>query len=109
MHTYQGNDFLIPTTVKDSSGSAVDLTGSTLSYQLSKRGDETALISLSDGSGVTITDAAAGECEVTLSDSDTAIAPGTYEHELLIEISSGEKYSIEYEDLTIRDSLFTSD
>jgi hypothetical protein len=109
-YTYQENDLTIEATVKDANGDALDLSGGSAEYQISKRGDETALVSLSTStSGVTLTDAANGELEIDLADTDTALASGNYVHELRVTLSTGEQYTAFSEPITIRDSIFASD
>jgi hypothetical protein len=109
-YTYQENDLLIPVTVKDATGALLDLSGGSAEYQISKRGDETALVSLSTGtSGVTLTDAANGELEVDLSNTDTAIPHGDYVHELRVTLSDGRQFTVFSDPLTIRNSIFAAD
>jgi hypothetical protein len=70
----QNNDVVIPVTVKDSSGVVVDLTGYTANFYLVNYYNEdvsSAIVTKSVGSGITVTDAVAGELEVALSKTDT--------------------------------------
>jgi hypothetical protein len=81
--------------VKDSGGAALDLTGATIrwglcAYAASGAIAEAALLTKSVGSGITVTDAAGGVCQVALSAANTTATPrmsGRYYHEL--EVTSG--------------------
>jgi len=112
IEVFQENDLDIDVTITDETGTAVDLTGATLDYQLSDNStDETALLSLSTStSGITVTSAADGEATITLSNTDTDRAPGCYVQALRLTTSGGEIYDTSLDsELIIKDSIFTSD
>lgn len=111
IEVYQENDLPIKVTITDETGSAVDLTDATLDYQLSDSAtDETALLTKSIGSGITVTDAAAGKATISLTDTDTDRAPGYYTQALRLTTSGGLIYDTSLDpELHIKDSIFTSD
>lgn len=108
MYLYQGNDKKISVTIKDSTGIAVDLTGASAEYQISRKFDNTALVSgtIADSS-ITVTDAGAGKLDIDLTDVETdGLEPGKYHHELKVTLSTGMEYTVFFEELEVRDSLF---
>lgn len=73
--------------VLDSAGDALSLSGATIRLDVRNRAG-TAVLSLSVGSGLSVTDSAAGEFELEVDRTETAdIAPGLYNYDLLIEIN----------------------
>jgi hypothetical protein len=81
---YLGEDVSITVTVTDDAGSAVDITGMSISY-LVWSGTNAAVITKTVGSGIALTTPASGILTITIADTDTdAIAPGRYNHELKI-------------------------
>lgn len=89
----QGDDVSFVINVKDKTKTAINLTGVTAITFIAQKticGDE--YISKTLGSGVTVTDAAAGQITVTLTDTDTSddnLPAGDYYFELQITDSSG--------------------
>jgi hypothetical protein len=81
---FRGTNYTIRFAVKDATGAPQDISGWSLSYTLRKRvKDTTALITKTVGSGVTITDALAGEGQVAFAPADTAsLKAGFYTHQL---------------------------
>jgi phosphoribosylformimino-5-aminoimidazole carboxamide ribonucleotide (ProFAR) isomerase len=67
VNLYQSDDWLIKIAVKDSDGVAVDLTASTLQFNLSTKLNRTAQITQT----MTITDAVNGLAEVLISSTET--------------------------------------
>jgi len=79
-------DWRQPFKAADAAGGDLSLTGATIRMDVRDRGGTSAL-SLALGSGLTVTDAAAGEFELEVDRDDMAgIAPGLYGFDLLIEI-----------------------
>jgi hypothetical protein len=86
----QGADWYLTAVYKDSSGTAIDLTGYTAALQLREvAASTTAVLSLTTGSGITIT-GATGTIQVRATAAQTrAIAAGTYFYDLEITSSGG--------------------
>jgi len=79
-------DWRQPFKAVDASGGDLSLTGAAIRMDVRDRGGNDAL-SLAVGSGLTVTDAAAGEFELEVDrDAMAAVAPGLYRFDLLIEI-----------------------
>jgi len=76
----QGNEHDFNVVVKDAAGAAIDLTGFGISFAVAPHVNATALFTKTVGSGIAITDAAAGKFTVTLSDTDTDLR-GRYYYE----------------------------
>ena len=81
----QGATFALTLTYKDANDSAINLTGYAARMQLRKNiNDDTAIVSLTDGSGITL-GGAAGTIEITISATTTAgltATEGVYDIEL---------------------------
>lgn len=91
----KNNDIELRFTVTDEAGAAVNLTSATIKWQLKAGIGETALITKTTSSGITITDAAAGKFTVDIANEDTAgLDPGTYKHEAVVVDSSGEAVTL---------------
>jgi len=78
----QGVTYSRTVTVRDSAGTKINVTGATATWKLAKEADATADLSLSVGSGITLTTPAQGliTIAVTAAQAD-ALAAGTYVHE----------------------------
>lgn len=108
---HSGDDRVLTVTVLDSAGSAVNITGGTITWALSKqaadavepKGDALITKSTSVG-GVTITDGPNGQCSVTLVEADTADLAGTYYHEMQV-VLSGDTSTVLYGTATIKKDL----
>tara|TARA_R100000808_G_scaffold24692_2_gene57636 strand:+ start:6375 stop:6821 length:447 start_codon:yes stop_codon:yes gene_type:complete len=94
---YRGTDFVHKLTIQDQSGSAINLTGFTgdkITYTLQASAyDTTNQIHKEIGSGITLSDAANGKADVTISAADTADfefsgADLTYTQSVEVEVSS---------------------
>lgn len=112
---HRGDDRTLTYTVVDqqSPPQPIDITAATITWILAEQ-DPTVtaepqpkkdgiLVSKSVSSGITITDAAAGDFEVALDSSDTATrkAPNTYYHEVQI-VLGGETTTIVYGIITLK-------
>lgn len=94
---YKGDDLTLQVTVKNADGTAKDLTGATIKWQLSTGVNATpALISKQNGSGITITDAVNGIFEVAIAQADTSslAAKDTYYHEAEVVDASAKKSTV---------------
>ena len=105
----KGDDFVIPLTIKDQAGNAVNLTGVTgFVWSIYAPGQSaTPLFSKSLGSGVAITSAASGQVEITVddTDSDLATAGQTYYHTALITDADGKELRVRDTDGAIGTAL----
>lgn len=76
---FVGDDFPIDYYVTDNgdrvTGTAVPITGWALEWVMRYRPGEAALLTKTTGAGITITDGAAGICQVVVSDTDTDNMP----------------------------------
>lgn len=84
---YQGDTKTLNFTVTSSAGVPVNLTTATIAFKIVNRRSKTAVVSLSVGSGVTVTDAAAGAFSVAITASHSANNPGSHYYEALVTIS----------------------
>ena len=91
---FAGDDKTIQVTVTDPDGDPVDLTSATIKWQAAKSLGKASAISKSTSSGITITDAANGEFEVTILDTDTDDLVGTYQHEAEVTFTDGTKSTV---------------
>jgi hypothetical protein len=95
---HRNDDVVFVVTVKDSAGSAVTLAGASgIEFAMSKKKADgsfssTAVVTKSLGTGITVTDAANGICEVALDSDDTESlkAPQDYYYEVEVTDSSGD-------------------
>ncbi len=67
-----GDDRVVKFVVKDPAGVVIDITGWSLAWYLKTTAGGKILITHTTGSGVTITDATNGLCEVAVADTDTS-------------------------------------
>lgn len=105
---WAGNSLTVPLTITDPAGAAVDLASSAVVWQLAISPADPALVTKSTGGGgVTIIDAAAGECEITLDPADTADLAGVYYQEAQVTDPAGHVTTVDLETpwLTIKPSL----
>lgn len=78
---YAGDYITLDFTAKEESGAALNLTGLTLKWSLGRTSDGPALLTKTVGTGITVTDAAAGKFKVELDPADTQKFSGDYYHE----------------------------
>lgn len=80
----QGSRFNKKLTLKESTtGPVIDITGWTWEMQVKKKVGGTAILTLTDGDGITVTDATNGELEIDIPSADTeSLSPGTYKYDL---------------------------
>lgn len=111
---FTGTDRVLQFSVVDTSDVAVNITGWALQWGLwrypvtrSASGVTTALVSKTDGSGITITNGAGGVCQVAVADSDTDGLEGSdsplYWHELR-RTDSGNEDILAYGTVVLRQS-----
>ena len=91
---YAGDDKLIEVAVLDKVGDPVSISGATIRWRASRSFGKAVAISKSTSSGISITDAANGEFQVTLTPSDTASLKGPYFHEAEVEFGDGKKSTV---------------
>ena len=87
---WSGDDKTITVTVYDNDDVVVDITGATITWELSQNVDSTALISKTVGSGITLSDPTNGIFTIALDPADTASLSGRYYHEAEITDAAGD-------------------
>lgn len=81
-----GDTKVLQVTVVDDDGSPVDISGTTIRFQMSRFAtDAEALVIKSSGSGIEIIDGPAGQLEITLDPDDTPDFNGSYYFEAEVE------------------------
>ncbi len=110
----QGNTFDLYFNVVDSAGAAVNLsTATAIKYAIGNSAGTT-VIAKTLGSGVTVTNAAAGQFKVNLTAADTASLEGTYRHEAVITFADGSvntvvaDAAVNYGTITVRKRIATA-
>lgn len=96
---YRKEDRILTFTVTDG-GVAVDISGSTISFKVSKRFGQTTPTLTVDGA--IVGDGSAGQCTVTLTDTQTDITEGNYVYELEVTLSSGLVYIAKQDYFTVK-------
>ena len=84
-----GDTKILNITAQTSTGTALNLNGATITWQLFPLGGGTALVTKSIGSGITVTDASNGVFQVKIDPADTASLAGSYNHEVQIVDTDG--------------------
>lgn len=93
-------------TIKNGSGTAINLTGATpIQYGISQTEGGARILTKTLGSGITITDAANGVLEIVITAADLAGKEGEFHHELSITESSGNKSCAFTGKLTVKPSM----
>lgn len=95
-----GDDLNLNITAKRSSGDIIDLTGVTLKFSLFNTSG-TEVLSKTTSSGITITDAAAGEFTVVINSADTAALDDLYKAEIQITDGLGKITTLRNLDKTV--------
>jgi hypothetical protein len=91
MTIFAGNDVDIIVTVTDADGTAVNITGVTMTYVLGTEvGAAAATVTKTVGGGITLTTPASGIATINLDPDDTTSLEGTYYHELEITSAASE-------------------
>ena len=88
------NDVILKFTVTDQDGVAVNLTSATIKWSLKKSLEADAVITKTTASGISITNAAGGIFEVTITDTDATDLVGRYYSEAVITDNAGKIYTI---------------
>lgn len=113
---WSGDDLYQPFTITDGADTpaAIDLTGATITFSASRLKTAspitfsgTAAITKTVGDGITVTDAAAGEIQLTLDPADTADLKGAYYYEIEVTLGSGQVHTTTTGTLTINRDLIT--
>ena len=92
---YAGDDKVIEVAVLDKTGVAVSIAGATIRWKAVRSFGKTVAISkATGGSGISITDAANGEFQITLTPANTASLKGSYFHEAEVEFGDGKKSTV---------------
>ena len=75
---YSGDSMQLNASIVDENNAPVDLTGATIKWVLAN--DTATVLSKSIGNGITITNAAQGQCAIAITSVDTQILSGSYTH-----------------------------
>lgn len=107
LEVFRNNDFEIKFVIKSRDTetdivSPVNLTGATLHFVAKKNRSSEAVI---EKSITSFTDASEGLASITLTNSDTDIVEGTYKYEAKLVDSTGEMFTLNTGDITIKQSL----
>ena len=101
----QGIDWIFTTTTTDSSGNPVDLTGYSVQLQIRNQVDNSLVLGLTTGSGITITTPAAGLVTYRVTGTQTTAIPiGTYAYGIKATSGGGINYDWSDGFLTIAQS-----
>ena len=84
-----GDTKILSITAQTSTGTALNLNGAVITWQLFPLGGGTALLTKTIGGGITITDASNGVFQVKIDPADTADLAGSYNHEAQITDTDG--------------------
>lgn len=96
----QNNDYVFKFTVVDQDGTAINLTSCQIFWTLKRSSSSTAVVSKSTSSGVSITSAAGGIFEVTITSDDIEDVEGDYYSEALIVDSTGKETTVTPENIS---------
>jgi hypothetical protein len=106
---HAGDDLVIPVTVTDEAGQAVDLTGAAVGWQAARgtpqRFGTTPVVSKASGSGIAVTDPAGGVFEITLEAADTQGLRGAFYHEAEVTDAAGKKTTVMAGTMTVEPTL----
>ena len=93
---FQNTDVILQVSVVDQDGNVFSLVGvSAIVWSLSRElGCDPVLITKTLGSGITVTDAAAGKLEIKIDAADNLILSGIFEHELTVTDSISDKSTV---------------
>ena len=103
---HRGDSRNLVVTVRDEPGNIIDLTGATIVWEIADSVAGPALLSKTNGAGVTITDAAGGVFTVALTPADTlSLTRGVKYHEARMTDAGGDRGRVVVDDITIEDTL----
>jgi hypothetical protein len=89
----QARDWFLTVTYADATGTPINLTGYTASFALSQGYNNSTNLTLTSGSGITIT-AATGKIALHATQTQTNIGAGTYTAELVLTAADGTETAI---------------
>ncbi len=84
---FAGDTMTITVNVKDADGDAVSIASSTINWAAHEKISETAALTKSTSSGISITDGAGGVFTIALAAEDTSFMAGDYYHETQVTFS----------------------
>lgn len=100
---YRGNSKDIRDTVTNADSTAADLSGATVTFELKKRRtDDTALVTKTSSSGITVSTPSSGIFVVNLLDADTDLAPGRYFYSAKVTDALGKTTTVSTGDIVIK-------
>jgi len=89
----QGIDWIFTTTWQDSTGTAINTTGYTVKLQIRNQVDNSIVLGLTNGSGITLTTPASGITTYQVTGTQTAAIPvGTYNYGIKATSAGGINY-----------------
>ena len=94
LELYAGHTAKIKFTLTDAAAAPVDITGHVITFRLGARPPSPALVEKTNGAGVAITDAPAGEFEVTIAGADTIGLEGRFAFQTLDLEPGGDSFVI---------------
>lgn len=103
----RGDDVTIPVTFKDSTGAAINLTGSTVYFTVKKNPDDLDAAAVISKDIVTHTNPTTGSTTISLTHAETSIAAGRYFWDLQIKDNAGKVTSTVSDALEIRQDITT--
>ena len=79
---FSGDTAVFKVTVKNQADQAQDITGATALFTIARRPEDTPVVQLTTGTGITIDDAVTGKVTITVPSTDTDPLHGAYRWEL---------------------------
>lgn len=98
---YRGNDRIIQFTCVDGDGLPKNLTDSTIVYYIAQDRGAPPLVTKTVGSGIAITNAVGGLFTVTLSETETDLERGKYQHWAVVTDNVAHTHTVTTGNLTI--------
>ena len=102
---YRSNDRVLAISAQDSGGVAIDITGASLFFYVSKSNGRQVIFEKSVGNGITVVDAVGGEIEIEITNADSDLVVGDYHYELLLVDVDGNRYTVLQGTLEITHSI----
>jgi hypothetical protein len=100
---YAGDSRNLIISVEDENNSPINLAGATIKWILSSQGNT--ILNKTNGKGITITNAANGQFEISIATCDTKDLSGNYDQAARVTTSSGESSIVLTGTITINESL----
>ena len=107
---HSGDDRVLEVSITDSANAALNITGATVTWALSRAVADkvepkgAAIVTKTVGSGITLTNPSGGVLQVAIAETDTDDLAGTYYHEMQL-VLSGDTSTVMYGTVTIKKDL----